>query len=255
MNTNIIQSGAAFGIRVSRTTHQPTDNSVGHISAVSINGFSYNGSIFDTNGTRLYWRLCQLWCYIYTVADWMFTQLYRMFSMPTCLHHIRTITSNIDKAVANCNVVTFNHTVLSDTEHVEGCKLGIDSWEDTWCAGKHAFVEELIEGKNVTATGFKSSLESLSNITIADIVYAYDAPDGTVLLLECNNLIYFGHKKSNSLLNPIQSEEVGVRVDTQPKRYWPNDFGCQSLHLPDGTNITVLYEVVIPYIPICCPKE
>ena len=51
--TNPIQAGAAFGRQISRYTHQSTDNSVGHISAVSINGQSYNGSIFDANRTQL----------------------------------------------------------------------------------------------------------------------------------------------------------------------------------------------------------
>ena len=51
---------------------------------------------------------------------------------------------------------------------------------------------------------------------------------------------------SNSLLNPIQAEEVGVRVDTRQKRYYPNEVRCQSLHFPDGTIIPVLYEGVLP---------
>ena len=53
INTNHIQSGAEFGRRGSRTPHQPTDNSVGHILAVSINGHSYNGSIFYANVIRI----------------------------------------------------------------------------------------------------------------------------------------------------------------------------------------------------------
>ena len=52
INTNPRKSGAAFRRRGPRTPHQPTDNSVRHILAVSINGHSYNGSIFDANGTR-----------------------------------------------------------------------------------------------------------------------------------------------------------------------------------------------------------
>ena len=51
INTNTIQDGAAFGRRGSRTPHQSTDNSVRHILAVPIKGQSYNGSIFDVNGT------------------------------------------------------------------------------------------------------------------------------------------------------------------------------------------------------------
>ena len=103
--------------------------------------------------------------------------------MPTQLHHIGMIKSSISKAVTNSNAGTFRHQLLSDTEHVEGCKLGIDSWADTCCAGKHAFFQAFIEDKTVTATVFTSSLGSVSNILISDVVYAYDAPDGTVILL------------------------------------------------------------------------
>ena len=53
IKTNPIQYGDAFGRQGSCTPHQSTDNSVGHISAVSINGKSYNGSIFDANENRL----------------------------------------------------------------------------------------------------------------------------------------------------------------------------------------------------------
>ena len=51
INTNPSQAVAAFGRQGSHNPQQYTDNSVGHISAVSINGQSYNGSIFDANGT------------------------------------------------------------------------------------------------------------------------------------------------------------------------------------------------------------
>ena len=60
---------------------------------------------------------------------------------------------------------------------------------------------------------------------------------------------------SDSLLNTIQAEEVGVCVDTQPKIYYTNGVGCQSLHFLDGTIIPVLYEGVLPYISIRCPKK
>ena len=53
INTNPSQVGSAFGRQVSRTSFQSTDNSVGHILAVSINGQRYNGSIFDANGTLI----------------------------------------------------------------------------------------------------------------------------------------------------------------------------------------------------------
>ena len=92
--------------------------------------------------------------------------------------------------------------------------MGIDTWADTCCAGKHSYVQEFIDGKTVTASGFTSSLGSLTNLPIANVIYAYDDPGGYVLLLECNNAIYLGDKMEDSLLNPIQGEENGVRIDT-----------------------------------------
>ena len=77
--------------------------------------------------------------------------------------------------------------------------------------------KKFVEGKTVTATGFTSSLGSVTNLPVANVVYAYDATDGTVILLECNNSIYLGVKMPDSLMNPIQAEEVGVQVDTHPK--------------------------------------
>ena len=178
------------------------------------------------------------------MVEWIFTQLYWLFSMPKQLHHIGMITYRIAKAVTNSNAGKFRHPFLSDTEHVEGSKLGIDYWSDTCCAGKHAFVEEIIEGKSVTAMQFKASLGSVSNLIIENAVYAYDNPDGTVLLLECNNLIYLGQKMSDSILNPIQAEEVGFRVDTQPKLYYLN--GVDVNHY-----ISLMIQLFLSYMKEC----
>ena len=60
---------------------------------------------------------------------------------------------------------------------------------------------------------------------------------------------------SDSLLNPIQAEEVVICVDTLPKQYFPNNIVCQSLHFSSGTIIPVLYEGVLPYIPIRRPTK
>ena len=150
---------------------------------------------------------------------------------------------------------TFRHPPLTDNEHNNGTRLGIDSFADTSCAGKFAFVEEFIEGKTVSASGFSPSLGSLSNLPLVNAVYAYDAQDGTVILLENNNAIYMGDQMEDSLLNPIQAEEIGVRVDTRPTRYYPDDIGCQSMLFPDGTIIPIEYDGVLPYIPVRRPTK
>ena len=139
--------------------------------------------------------------------------------MTTRLHHIGINTSSIAKAVTKYNAGTFCHPFLLDIEDVGGCELGINYWADTCCSGKHTFSEEFIKGNTVTAMVFTSSLGSVSNLPIENVFYAYDALDVTVILLECNNPIYIGQKKSDSLLNPIQAEEVRVCVDKQPRQY------------------------------------
>ena len=52
------------------------------------------------------------------------------------------------------------------------------------------------------------------------------------------------------LLNPIQAEEVGVRFDTCPKRYYPDDPSAQLMTFPDGKTIPVLYDAALLYLTI-----
>ena len=181
------------------------------------------------------------------MVDWLFVKEVQL--------HIGMITSMIGKANTKFNMSSFRHPKLSEEDHTNGCKLGIDTWADTCCAGKHAFVEEFIVGKTVTATGFTSTLGSVPDLLVANVLYAYDTAEGTVLLLECNNSIYLGDKMGDSLMNPIQAEEVNVRVDTRPNRYYPHEIGCQRLAFPDGTIIPVLYEGVLPYVPVRRPTK
>ena len=86
-------------------------------------------------------------------------------------------------ARARSDPSSFCHPCLSDDEMKQGCKLGIDSWADTCCAGKHCYVEEFVEGKVVHATGFTPSLGSMQNLPIAHVLYAHDAMDGGVIIL------------------------------------------------------------------------
>ena len=100
----------------------------------------------------------------------------------------------------------FRHPKLLREELRLGCKLGLDSWADTGYAGKHAHVEEFVLGKTVMATGFSPSLGKLDNLNVAHVLYAYDHAEGSVILLEHNNVIYMGDNMVDSLSNPLQSE-------------------------------------------------
>ena len=77
-----------------------------------------------------------------------------------------------------------------------GCRLGLYSWAGTSCSGKHAYVDEFVEGESVNV--------------------ASDKEDGTVVLLEHNTTIYMGDYMIDSLANPIRCEDNDVRFDLRP---------------------------------------
>ena len=136
-------------------------------------------------------------------------------------------------AKATCRQTQPQHNALSSKEMKDGCRLGIDSWADTTCAGKHAFVESYVEGKIVNATGFSSSLGSIDNLPIVNAIYAYDYPNGDTILLVVDNAIYFGSLMDDSLLNPIQCFENDVKIDLRPSKFYQdNNEMYQSIHIP-----------------------
>ena len=108
---------------------------------------------------------------------------------------------------------------LSHDELKLGCKIGLDSWADTCCAGKHAYVDSFIEGKTVTASGFSSSLPTIADLPIANVKFAYDSPMGSTYILSIYNAIYLGDKMENSLLCPNQCREAGVIINDCPHLY------------------------------------
>ena len=52
------------------------------------------------------------------------------------------------------------------------------------------------------------------------------------------------------LANPIQSEDIGIHVDLRPKWIYPSKEECQSIKIDVKTKIPILYDGVLPYIPI-----
>ena len=58
----------------------------------------------------------------------------------------------------------------------------------------------------------------------------------------------------DSLCNPIQSEEAGTKVDIRSRHYYEDSDGLQSIMFPDGTIIPILYDGLLPYIPVRRPR-
>ena len=144
---------------------------------------------------------------------------------------------------------------MSQEEWSQGGRLGIDSWADTGCSGRHAYVKKFVVGKTVSATGFSPFLGKLDNLCYAHVLYAYNHWDGTTLIIEHNNTISLGEDMEDSLCNPIQSEEAGTKVDIRSSLYYEDSDGLQSIMLPNGTIIPILYDGVLPYIPVRRPRQ
>ena len=100
-------------------------------------------------------------------------------------------------------------------------------------------------GKFITAKGFTTALGSLDNLPIADVLYAYNEENSEIIILKAKKSIYLCDKMDELLIKPIQSEEVGVHVDTHTKRYYPDDTPAQLLPSPYGTKMTVFYDGVL----------
>ena len=105
-------------------------------------------------------------------------------------------------------------------------------------------------GKFISARGFTMDLGSLYNIPIAIFLYAYNAANSKTIILESYSSIYLCEKIYDSLLNPIQAEKVGIRVDTRPKPYFMDDPSEQLVSFTDVTTMSVVYYGLLMYLPI-----
>ena len=80
----------------------------------------------------------------------------------------------------------------------------MDSWSDTGCSGKHAYVDEFVDGNSVNVTGLTSTLGSIYNLPISRLLCAFDKNYVTIVLLEHNNTIYMGGEIIDTFFNPIR---------------------------------------------------
>ena len=98
-------------------------------------------------------------------------------------------------------------------------------------------------------TRFSSKMGSLKYLPLSNVLYAYGKFDGTTILIQHNNTIYIKDMMEYLLENTLQSDDNGIYVDIRPRNYYPGDSGSQTVTLPYGTTIPILYDVVLPYIP------
>ena len=168
-----------------------------------------------------------------------------------CIH---SMFSSLFRVVNIASSRTHKHIQLSKKEMSEGCKLGLDSWADTSCVGRHAHIDTYVDGKSVTASGFANTLPALENIPIVNCSFAYDDERGQTILLQINNAIYLGDQMEHSLLCPNQCEHNGIRIDLRPKLYYPTSSTASTVFCGgQNLSIPVLHQGPLPYINVRRP--
>jgi hypothetical protein len=155
------------------------------------------------------------------------------------------------------NESRFRHPPLTQEEFQAGCRLGIDSFADTSCAGKHAHVLEFNDDITVSATGFAGKdTMCINDLSIANVAYAYDTPQGDTLIFVVNNAIYLGDLMDGSLLNPVQRMEHGIKIDIQPRLFYPDTPTAQTFEIPSLQRLfPIQYEGSVPFLHVRKPTQ
>ena len=171
-----------------------------------------------------------IWFTISIIFLWIMTKTFLRFQK--IKHNINIIrTGNIVTMIHRTSVQkkVFQHHLMT-AEMNNGWKLGIDLWSDTCCAGLHAHIFEIHEGSTITVEGFSGDLGKLENLPLANVGYAYDTINGETFILQMNNSIYLGDYMDDSLCNPIQCNEAGVKMDLRAKNFSQMNQRHRHLH-------------------------
>ena len=91
----------------------------------------------------------------------------------------------------------------------------IDNHADTICFGKN-FRPIYFTSQVCTVSPFLDSYESKQDVPICSAVTAVDLEDGTTILLEAGQGLYFGSEMDRSLINPNQVRAFGIQVCDDP---------------------------------------
>ena len=199
-------------------------------------------------------KIAYIICYIFNT---IYTYYHLSVHGPTKLVYTNTINMLHSIMVATARISSYSSSftppTLTQFEMQNGCRLGIDTYADTSCAGKHAHVINFIDGTSVTARSWNNS--ATENLRIADVAYAHDLPTGQVIILIVNQAIYGGDMMEDSLLQPVQCLHHGIEIDVRPKQFYGNEQGIQAIRLSDDLYLDINYEGPLPGIQVRRPTE
>ena len=191
------------------------------------------------------------------IVTYVHISLWNWLNPPRDKREVLTFRSFIERNnVVSSAQSKFKPIKLNQDEMDEGCKLGLDSWADTCCIGRHGYINSIVEGKTVTARGFAKSLNAITDLPIANCTFAYDSADGITYLLEVNNAIYMGEQMENSLLCPNQCEENGIRIDLRPKKHYSDEPTASTIFSASASlTMPIEHDGPLPFIHVRCPTS
>ena len=162
--------------------------------------------------------------------------LFRYWPTRINYRHIRKITSGERRFVSRVK-----RTRPNNEFYVDPLPSEMDNHADTICFGKN-FRPIYFTSQVCTVSPFLDSYESRLDVPICTGITAVDLEDGSTVLLEAGQGLYFGDDMDRSLINPNQIRAFGVAVcddPTDPHRPLGIDFGDMSI--PMKMNGSICY--------------
>ena len=145
---------------------------------------------------------------------------------------------------------------LSESEMLDGCRLGLDSHADVTCVGRHARILSVVEGHFSSVYPFNDSYEPLTDIRTVNVAFSTQSSEGETVILHLNNVLDFTHNMEHSLLCTNQARSNGVIVDDVPQEYDHKGDSTHSIVFPDmDLRLPLKVKGPVSYLPVNFPTD
>ena len=142
----------------------------------------------------------------------------------------------------------------SINENTEDGRLGIDSHADMSCAGRHARIIGIEEGKTSTVYAFDDTMKPSKSVKTVHVAYAYDTEDGKTFIVRVNHCLDFTKSMHHSILCTDQSRANSIQINDCPTIY--DESSTQSIQIPDKEiQLPIEFNGPVPFISIRYPTD
>ena len=152
------------------------------------------------------------------------------------------------------NLSAISVRISSINQNDDNGRLGIDSHADMSCAGRHARIVGVEEGKTSTVYSFDDSMKPSQKIKTIHVAYAHDTTDGKTFILRVNHCLDFTSSMHHSILCTNQSRANGTSINDCPTIY--DRHSSQSVIIPDtDIQLPIEFNGPVPFLSIRYPTD